>query len=629
MFTIVGVAALVVFTVVMSALLADSSYSASAEDGEGSDAIDVYVDGGAMSDPYFQFYLDEEGNTELTELDISNSYKFHRLNDATSHPFYVSDQGYEAESSDEISIEGAGSSDSGITGSESFTLTFNDDFTVDDTLSYYCTVHSSMFADFTLVETVELPNIPATAVSTGDHNSLVAALTHANLVGVLSSEGPYTVFAPTDAAFEEMGLNLSEFDTEEENETLQKILSYHVTMGSVMSSELSDGMEINALIQEPITVNIYGQGAVVLNGEASVTTADVETSNGIIHVIDKVLMPPSMAPAGPPGEICYDMDTHTVDVTKTEDTCEEMWIPAVDIPTTAAATTIHTSLVAAIAKANLTEALKGEGPFTVFAPTDQAFTDAGINLDDFESDEEISVLAGILTYHVVSGKVMSTDLSDGMAAATLNGAELSINISEDGVVSINDAVVTIADVPVSNGVIHVIDKVLVPPTDVEEEETTEEEETSQEEETTEEKPACDHIVGLDSTGYAYNTSELSINVGETVCWQWTDAMDSHNVAEIAKEGDQVMKEGGVYSGEIATTVDFRYTFEEDTTFYYICEPHVSMDMVGKVIVGNGGPQSEVVDEPETTDDEESSTPSIGILVSVIAMIGISLLARRL
>ena len=257
-----------------------------------------------------------------------------------------------------------------------------------------------MFADFTLVETVELPNIPATAVSTGEHNSLVAALTHANLVGVLSSEGPYTVFAPTDAAFEEMGLNLSEFDTEEENETLQKILSYHVTMGSVMSSELSDGMEINALIQEPITVNIYGQGAVVLNGEASVTTADVETSNGIIHIIDKVLMPPSMAPAGPPGEICYDMDTHTVDVTKTEETCEEMWLPAVDIPTTAAATTVHSSLVAAIAKANLTDALKGEGPFTVFAPTDQAFTDAGINLDDFDSDEEISALVELSLIHI-------------------------------------------------------------------------------------------------------------------------------------------------------------------------------------------------------------------------------------
>ena len=84
---------------------------------------------------------------------------------------------------------------------------------------------------------------------------------------------------------------LAVFDTDEENDTLAKILSYHVTMGSVMASELEDGMEINSLIQEPITVNIYGQGAVVLNGEASVTTADVETSNGIIHVIDKVLIP--------------------------------------------------------------------------------------------------------------------------------------------------------------------------------------------------------------------------------------------------------------------------------------------------------------------------------------------------
>ena len=624
---IVGIAALVVFTVVMSALIADSNYSASAEDGDGSsDVIDVYVDGGTMSDPYFQFYLDEEGNSELTEIDISNSYKFHRLNDATSHPFYVSDQGYEAESSDEISLEGDGSSDSGITGSESFTLTFNDGFSVDDTLSYYCTVHSGMFADFTLVETVELPNIPATAVSTGEHASLVAALTHANLVGVLSSEGPYTVFAPTDAAFEEMGLDLSEFDTEEENETLAKILSYHVTMGSVMSSELSDGMEINSLIQEPITVNIY-EGAVVLNGESSVTAADVETSNGVIHVIDKVLMPPSMAPEGPPGEICYDMDTHTVDVTKTEETCEEMWLPAVDIPTTAAATTVHDSLVAALVKANLTGALSGDGPFTVFAPIDTAFSDAGVNLDDFDTDEEITALAGILTYHVVSGKVMSTDLTDGMTATTLNGANLSISISEDGVVSINDAVVTIADVPVSNGVIHVIDKVLIPPVENVQEETNEEE-TTEGEETTEVEPTCDHVVGLDSSGYAYSPVELTISVGETVCWQWTDAMDSHNVAEIANEGDQVKKEGGVYSGAIATTVDFRHTFEEDMTFYYICEPHVSMDMVGKVVVGNGGPASEVVEE-SATDDEESSTPSLGILVSVIAMIAVTLFARRL
>ena len=200
---------------------------------------------------------------------------------------------------------------------------------------------TGMVGEFSLTETVSLPNIPATAISTGNHTSLVAALTHANLVGALSGEGPYTVFAPTDEAFEELGLNLSEYDTEEENNTLAMILSYHVTMGSVMSSSITNGMEVNSLIQEPISVSVFN-GSVILNGEALVTQPDVMTSNGVIHVINKVLMPPSMSPQGPPGEICYDMETHTIDVTKTEETCEKMWTPSVDIPTTAAATTIHT-----------------------------------------------------------------------------------------------------------------------------------------------------------------------------------------------------------------------------------------------------------------------------------------------
>ena len=745
-----------------------ASQGASAEDGD--EVTHVYVSGGSMSDPYYQFYTDSEGTTEISELDISHTYTFHRLNGATSHPFYVSDVGYEEESSDEVTLTGDGSSNSGITGSETFTISFEEGFTVDDTLSYYCTVHSSMVSEFALTETVALPNIPATAVSTGEHTSLVAALTHANLVGVLSGEGPYTVFAPTDAAFEEMGLNLSDFDTQEENDTLAMILSYHVTMGSVMSSDLSDGMEVNTLIQEPITVNFYGEGTVVLNGDATVTSANVETSNGIIHIIDKVLMPPSLTTVTPPvGEICYDMDTHTVDLSKTEETCDEMWIPSVDIPTTAAATTIHTSLVAALEKANLTTALKGEGPFTVFAPSDAAFTAAGISLDDFDAD----TLANILTYHVVSGKVMSTDLSNGMMATALNGGTLVFSISEGNVsvnganvilanvpvsngvihvidkvmippageicydpvshtvdvtktadtcdkswipsvdipttaaattihtslvaalekanltttlkgegpftvfaptdeaftaaginlddydtdekiaaladillmhvvsgkvmssdltdgmeatalssdklsfmigdtVSVNDATVIIADVPVSNGVIHVIDKVLMP---VKEEEPKEEDSM----------PTCDHVIGLDSTGYAYSPASLTIKVGETVCWQWTDSADLHNVAEISSEGDQMRKEGGIYSGETAKTVDFRHTFTEATTFHYICEPHVGMQMVGKVIVGDST-ESEP-STPYSGDDEE--TPGFGIVLGVMAVIGIALISRRL
>ena len=760
--------------VVMLALsvgIDQSSYEASAE--ESDDVTHVYVSAGSMSEPHYEFYTDSEGTTEISELDITHTYTFHRLNGATSHPFYVSDAGYEQESSDKVTLTGDGSSSSGIAGTETFTISFEDGFTVDDTLSFYCTVHSSMVGEFSLTETVTLPNIPATAVSTGEHNSLVAALTHTGLVGVLSGEGPYTVFAPTDSAFEEIGLNLSDYDTDEENDTLAKILSYHVAMGSIMANDLEDGTEINSLIQEPISVNIYGQGAVVLNGEASVTSADVQTSNGIIHVIDKVLMPPSESPDTPSeGEICYDMDTHTVDLTKTEETCDKMWVSAVDIPTTAAATTIHTSLVAAIAKANLTETLKGEGPFTVFAPTDEAFTAAGINLDDFDAE----TLADILTYHVVGGKVMSSDLSNGMRATALNGGTLVFSISE-GNVSVNGAKVVLADVPVSNGVIHVIDKVMIPPVgeicydpvshtvdvsktadtcdkswipsvdipttaaattihtslvaalekanltttlrgqgpftvfaptdeaftaagiNLDDYDTDDKisaladillmhvvsgkvmssdltdgmeatalsgdklsfmigdtvlvndatviianvpvsngvihvidkvlmpvkEEESKEEDS---MPTCDHVIGLDSTGYAYSPASLTIKVGETVCWQWTDSADLHNVAEISSEGDQMRKEGGVYSGETAKTVDFRHTFTEATTFHYICEPHVGMQMVGKVIVGETTSETDAEQASESGGRPEE-TPGFGLVLGVLAVIGIALISRRL
>ena len=734
----------VVIMMALSVGIDQASHVASAED-HGDDVTHIYVSGGSMSEPYYQFYLDSDGTTEISELDISHSYKFHRLNDATSHPFYVSDQGYKSESSDKITLSGDGSSSSGITGSQSFTLSFNDSFTPDDTLSFFCTVHSSMYSDFSLTETTDLPDIPTTAQSTGlhdslvaaviqadllttlqgegpftvfaptdqafvdaginlssldndegksilsdillyhvlsgsvqssevtdgltatavngdiltfavgdsvmvndatvttpdvmasngvihvidkvlippadleniptvaqstgIHNSLVSALIHANLVGALSGEGPYTVFAPTDAAFEEFGLNLSDFDTEAENETLAKILSYHVAMGSVMSSSITNGMEVNSLIQEPISVSVFN-GSVILNGEALVTQPDVMTSNGVIHVINKVLMPPSMSPQGPPGEICYDMETHTIDVTKTEETCEKMWTPSVDIPTTAAATTIHTALVAALDKANLVETLKGEGPFTVFAPTDQAFADAGINLDDYDTEEKISALAGILTYHVVSGKVMSTDLTDGMEATALSDDVLKFTVGDT--VLVNDATVTIADVPVSNGVIHVIDKVLLP--------------VKEEEPKVEDKPSCDHIIGLDSTGYAYSPASLTIKVGETVCWQWTDSADLHNVAEISAEGDQMRKEGGIYSGETAKTVDFRHTFTEATTFHYICEPHVGMQMVGKVVVGESSTDSETT-TPSV--EKEEDTPGFGLALAAFAVIGIALISRRL
>jgi len=133
-----------------------------------------------------------------------------------------------------------------------------------------------------------------------------------------------------------------------------------------------------------------------------------------------------------------------------------------NIVETAVANGSFNTLVAAVTAAELVETLSGAGPFTVFAPVDDAF--AALPAGTVESlilPENKAQLVGILTYHVVAGKVMSGDLSDGMVAATVNGGNITIHI-QDGKVLINDAEVVIADVETDNGVIHVINKVILP-----------------------------------------------------------------------------------------------------------------------------------------------------------------------
>ncbi|DAC29791.1 MAG TPA: fasciclin domain-containing protein, partial [Candidatus Poseidoniales archaeon] len=170
-------------------------------------------------------------------------------------------------------------------------------------------------------------DIPTNAQNTGAHDSLVAALSHAGLVSALQADGPFTVFAPTDDAFAAAGIDLSTFDTEEENATLSDILLYHVISGAVASSDVSDGLSVEALNGDDLSFTIT-DGNVMVN-DATVTSADVMASNGIIHVIDKVLMPPA------------DLG---------------------DIPTVAQGTGIHTSLVAAVVQAELLTTLQGDGP---------------------------------------------------------------------------------------------------------------------------------------------------------------------------------------------------------------------------------------------------------------------------
>ena len=135
---------------------------------------------------------------------------------------------------------------------------------------------------------------------------------------------------------------------------------------------------------------------------------------------------------------------------------------AADIVDTAVSNGSFTTLVAAVQAAGLVDTLKGAGPFTVFAPTDAAFAalPAG-TVEDLLKPENKAKLTEILTYHVVAGKVMSSDLKDGMKAATVEGAEITIDLDNGPMV--NDAKVVTADVAADNGVIHVIDKVLIPP----------------------------------------------------------------------------------------------------------------------------------------------------------------------
>ncbi|MBA3911867.1 MAG: Nex18 symbiotically induced protein [Rhodobacter sp.] len=133
-----------------------------------------------------------------------------------------------------------------------------------------------------------------------------------------------------------------------------------------------------------------------------------------------------------------------------------------DIVDTAVAAGSFNTLAAALTAAGLVETLKGEGPFTVFAPTDAAFAalPAG-TVEDLLKPENKDKLTAILTYHVVPGKVMSTDLTEGMMAATVNGKEITITL--DGGPKVNGAVISAPDVAASNGVIHVIDSVILPP----------------------------------------------------------------------------------------------------------------------------------------------------------------------
>jgi transforming growth factor-beta-induced protein len=277
----------------------------------------------------------------------------------------------------------------------------------------------------------ELADIVDTAVADGRFTTLVAAVDAAGLVDALKGEGPFTVFAPTDDAFAALPEGTVEELLKPENkQALTDILLYHVVEGKVMAADVTGLTSATTLLGKDIAIKV-DMGNVYIN-DAKVIITDIETSNGVIHVIDAVLLP-------------SDEEAQTI----------------VEI---AVADERFSTLVAAVTAADLVETLSGEGPFTVFAPTNDAFAalPAG-TVENLLLPENKQALIDILLYHVVSGKVMAADVVGLTSATTVLGKDLTITV-RDGKVFLNDTVeIIITDIEASNGVIHVIDAVLLPP----------------------------------------------------------------------------------------------------------------------------------------------------------------------
>ncbi|GAB5413888.1 MAG: hypothetical protein Cons2KO_14910 [Congregibacter sp.] len=293
------------------------------------------------------------------------------------------------------------------------------------------------------------PTGPGTIVEVaneaGDFTTLIAALEATGLDDTLSDDdATFTVFAPTDAAFEALGQDTIDAllaDTD----TLSDILLYHVISGQAVNAETAislAGTTVEMANGDIVALTIR-DGDLFIN-ESRVTATDIEASNGIIHVIDAVLSPPADA-----GE------------------------PAGNIVEVALGAENLTTLVATLQATGLDAVLADEtATFTVFAPTDDAFAALGQDtIDALLAD--LDALSNILLYHVVSGAAVDSitatsllgqmvETSNGTATETADTVTIDVR---DGALFINDSQVIVANIPATNGIIHVIDAVLIPPSD--------------------------------------------------------------------------------------------------------------------------------------------------------------------
>lgn len=287
------------------------------------------------------------------------------------------------------------------------------------------------------IQTTVADSIYNMAKSSDDFSTIAAAIDASavgpagpNLVDALSGEGTFTIFGPTNAAFDKLP---TELVTKLLNPTwqpqLQDVLLYHALADEFRSTDVAEGLTSPTLNGEDIVVNLNPPR---INNSSNILVdaglVDIEADNGVIHGIDSVLTPISVT-------------SNIVDLA----------VGGEDFST----------LVAAVTAAGLADALSGEGPLTVFAPTNAAFAALPEGtLDSLLLPENVDQLKDILLYHVVEANAHSSGLTSG-DVETLNGDSVNVAVSDAGV-TVNGASVVAADIIASNGIIHVIDSVLLP-----------------------------------------------------------------------------------------------------------------------------------------------------------------------
>jgi transforming growth factor-beta-induced protein len=278
-------------------------------------------------------------------------------------------------------------------------------------------------------------NVVDIAVNTPEFSILTEAVIAADLAGALSGPGPFTVFAPSNAAFVNAlnTLGITKDQLFADKELLTSILLYHVASGEYFASDVVSRSSLTMLDGNVAPIN----GANIAG--ANIVVTDIDVSNGVIHVIDSVMLPPASITS----DRSFEYAGNVVDI-------------AINTPE-------FSILTEAVVAAGLAETLSS-GEWTVFAPSNAAFVEAlgalGMTKDQLFADKEL--LTAVLLYHVIPAEVFAEDAA-GLSSATMaDGNTVSISRDFYGL-NINNANVVRADINVSNGVIHAIDAVLLPP----------------------------------------------------------------------------------------------------------------------------------------------------------------------